>query len=92
MNVNIPPGLTELLQDFTIAVLTTRPDNLINFSADYFNNLRDRQSNGSSVVASSDIKIPVAESPPPEKKKKAVFVQEEPKEEEGRFKFQIFFI
>ncbi|KAL5015494.1 hypothetical protein ScPMuIL_009764 [Solemya velum] len=39
MNFEIPPGLTDLLQDFTVAVLKDRPDDLIRFAAEYFNKL-----------------------------------------------------
>ncbi|XP_078677599.1 cAMP-dependent protein kinase type II regulatory subunit-like isoform X1 [Branchiostoma floridae x Branchiostoma belcheri] len=43
MNFEIPTGLTDLLQDFTVAVLRERPDDLVSFAADYFNNLRERE-------------------------------------------------
>lgn len=43
MNFEIPPGLTDLLQEFTVAVLRTRPANLEAFAADYFNNLNGRR-------------------------------------------------
>jgi len=36
MNFDIPPGLTDLLQDFTVSVLRNRPTNLYQFAADYF--------------------------------------------------------
>lgn len=39
MNFEIPPGLTDLLQDFTVAVLKDRPDDLVSFAAEYFNKL-----------------------------------------------------
>ena len=42
MNFEIPPGLTDLLQEFTVAVLRTRPGNLEAFAADYFNSLNER--------------------------------------------------
>jgi len=47
MNFEIPPGLTDLLQEFTVAVLRSRPSNLESFAAEYFNNLNERK-NGSS--------------------------------------------
>jgi len=36
MNFDIPPGLTDLLQDFTVSVLRNRPLDLYQFAADYF--------------------------------------------------------
>ena len=41
MDVQIPPGLTELMQDFTVAALRERPSDIVDFAADYFNKLRD---------------------------------------------------
>lgn len=32
----VPPGLTELLNEFTISVLRTYPDNIVKFAKDYF--------------------------------------------------------
>uniref|UniRef100_A0A0L8FVD3 RIIa domain-containing protein n=1 Tax=Octopus bimaculoides TaxID=37653 RepID=A0A0L8FVD3_OCTBM len=39
MSFEIPPGLTELLQGFTVSVLRERPANLIQYAADYFTKL-----------------------------------------------------
>ncbi|XP_064931671.1 cAMP-dependent protein kinase type II-alpha regulatory subunit isoform X2 [Columba livia] len=41
MNIEIPPGLTELLQSFTVEVLRQRPPDLLGFAADYFTRRRD---------------------------------------------------
>ena len=41
MSFEIPPGLTDLLQEFTVAVLRERPPDLVTFAADYFNKLND---------------------------------------------------
>lgn len=41
MNFNVPEGLTDLLQNFTIAVLRERPRDLVDFAATYFQNLRE---------------------------------------------------
>jgi len=41
MDVQIPPGLTELMQDFTVAALRERPNDIVDFAADYFVKLRD---------------------------------------------------
>lgn len=43
MSFEIPEGLTDLLQDFTVAVLKERPPDLVKFAADYFNKLNDRK-------------------------------------------------
>jgi len=43
MNFEIPAGLTDLLQDFTVAVLRTRPTNLEAFAAEYFTNLNEKK-------------------------------------------------
>jgi len=37
MNFEIPPGLMDLLQDFTVAVLRDKPLDLVKFAAEYFN-------------------------------------------------------
>ena len=39
MSFQIPPGLTDLLQEFTVAVLRERPTDLVSFAANYFNKL-----------------------------------------------------
>ena len=36
MELEIPPGLTELLQDFTVQVLREKPDDILDFAASYF--------------------------------------------------------
>lgn len=43
MNFEIPAGLTDLLQDFTVAVLKERPPDLKQFAADYFARLNDQK-------------------------------------------------
>ncbi|KAK3585824.1 hypothetical protein CHS0354_038346 [Potamilus streckersoni] len=43
MSFEIPPGLTDLLQDFTVAVLKERPPDLVLFAADYFNKLKEKK-------------------------------------------------
>ena len=39
MNFEIPDGLTDLLQDFTVEVLRKRPDDLLAFAARYFEDM-----------------------------------------------------
>lgn len=47
MNFEIPEGLTDLLQDFTVEVLRSRPKDLVHFAAQYFNTLlHNRQRDG----------------------------------------------
>ena len=41
MSFEIPPGLTDLLQEFTVNVLRDRPPDLIEFASVYFNRLND---------------------------------------------------
>uniref|UniRef100_A0A1I8FF44 cAMP-dependent protein kinase type II regulatory subunit n=1 Tax=Macrostomum lignano TaxID=282301 RepID=A0A1I8FF44_9PLAT len=43
MSVIIPDGFTQLLQEFTVAVLRTRPPNLIEFAAAHFRRLEQLQ-------------------------------------------------
>ncbi|KAH3817123.1 hypothetical protein DPMN_118652, partial [Dreissena polymorpha] len=42
MSFEIPDGLTDLLQDFTVAVLKKRPPDLVKFAAEYFNKLKEK--------------------------------------------------
>lgn len=51
--VRIPDGLTELLQEFTVSVLREQPDDLVQFSATYFNRLRSHRT-GKGVGFDSD--------------------------------------
>ncbi|XP_076465845.1 cAMP-dependent protein kinase type II regulatory subunit-like [Babylonia areolata] len=41
MTLQVPHGLTDLLRDFTVAVLKERPSDLHDFAVDYFTNARD---------------------------------------------------
>lgn len=43
MSFEIPDGLTDLLQDFTVAVLKERPPDLVKFAAEYFNKLNEKK-------------------------------------------------
>jgi len=43
MNFDIPSGLTDLLQEFTVAVLRQRPSDLYLFAADYFGEAYERR-------------------------------------------------
>lgn len=43
MNFEIPEGLTDLLQDFTVEVLRKRPADLLAFAAHYFEELLEKR-------------------------------------------------
>ena len=47
MNFEIPVGLTDLLQNFTVAVLREKPTDLVEFAASYFKKLHE---NGTDIV------------------------------------------
>lgn len=42
--MEVPEGLSDLLQEFTIAVLRSRPKDLISFASEYFNKMQQKQS------------------------------------------------
>ncbi|XP_047227037.1 protein kinase, cAMP-dependent, regulatory, type II, alpha A [Girardinichthys multiradiatus] len=44
MSIEIPVGLTELLQGYTVEVLRQRPSDLVDFAVQYFTRLRDSRS------------------------------------------------
>lgn len=48
-NATVPEGLTELLEEFAIAVLRERPGDLVQFAAHYFQNLHMSRISGGSV-------------------------------------------
>uniref|UniRef100_A0A8D3C8Y9 Protein kinase cAMP-dependent type II regulatory subunit beta n=1 Tax=Scophthalmus maximus TaxID=52904 RepID=A0A8D3C8Y9_SCOMX len=48
MSIEIPEGLTELLQSFTVEVLRNQPRDLLEFALQYFTQLRDRETKGAS--------------------------------------------
>ncbi|KAJ1161335.1 hypothetical protein NDU88_001822 [Pleurodeles waltl] len=43
MSIEIPAGLTELLQSFTVEVLRSQPGDLLDFALQYFTELRERE-------------------------------------------------
>uniref|UniRef100_A0A665TMM7 cAMP-dependent protein kinase type II-alpha regulatory subunit n=1 Tax=Echeneis naucrates TaxID=173247 RepID=A0A665TMM7_ECHNA len=50
MSIEIPVGLTELLQGYTVEVLRQRPSDLVDFAVQYFTRLRDtRNQDGASA-------------------------------------------
>lgn len=70
MNFEIPPGLTDLLQDFTVSVLRNRPANLEEFAAQYFNVLHAKKngpaksSGGGSLRFQEDASVNVFDREP----------------------------
>uniref|UniRef100_A0A4W5PMX6 Protein kinase cAMP-dependent type II regulatory subunit beta n=1 Tax=Hucho hucho TaxID=62062 RepID=A0A4W5PMX6_9TELE len=46
MSIEIPEGLTELLQSFTVEVLRNQPGDLLEFALQYFTQLKDSQIRG----------------------------------------------
>ncbi|XP_043944474.1 cAMP-dependent protein kinase type II-beta regulatory subunit [Protopterus annectens] len=46
MSIEIPAGLTELLQSFTVEVLRNQPGDLLEFALQYFTKLKENQSKG----------------------------------------------
>lgn len=44
MSIEIPAGLTELLQGYTLEVLRRRPSDLVEFAVQYFTRLRESRS------------------------------------------------
>lgn len=49
MSIEIPPGLTELLQSFTVEVLRNQPRDLLDFALQYFTQLRESASTQAST-------------------------------------------
>jgi len=68
MNFEIPAGLTDLLQDFTVAVLKERPPKLVQFAADYFVKLNNQNNAEKSDEKTTNRGggVRFAASPPPE--------------------------
>uniref|UniRef100_H0WUZ9 cAMP-dependent protein kinase type II-alpha regulatory subunit n=1 Tax=Otolemur garnettii TaxID=30611 RepID=H0WUZ9_OTOGA len=52
-HIQIPPGLTELLQGYTVEVLRQQPPDLVDFAVDYFTRLRDARAEASVLPAAS---------------------------------------
>ncbi|XP_006633388.1 cAMP-dependent protein kinase type II-beta regulatory subunit isoform X1 [Lepisosteus oculatus] len=49
MSIEIPAGLTELLQSFTVEVLRNQPGDLLEFALQYFTQLKESQSTGEAL-------------------------------------------
>ena len=49
MELQIPTGLTDMLQDFTVVVLRERPEDMVDFAASYFTELKVRNKTGANT-------------------------------------------
>jgi len=63
MSFEIPAGLTQMLQDFTVAVLRTKPPDLYKFAAEHFTKLYAQKGGGGGTV-------PAAGTPDSEKQRR----------------------
>ncbi|MBN3301682.1 KAP2 kinase, partial [Amia calva] len=60
MSIEIPAGLTELLQGYTVEVLRQRPPDLVEFAVQYFTRLREsRSQDGAKAGPGGAVKAPV---------------------------------
>lgn len=50
-HIQIPPGLTELLQGYTVEVLRQQPPDLVDFAVNYFTRLREARLQAASPLA-----------------------------------------
>lgn len=55
--VDVPQGLREILQEFTVAVLRQRPPNIINFAVDYFEMKKKEQNNNENAESDEEEEI-----------------------------------
>ncbi|XP_029472137.1 cAMP-dependent protein kinase type II-beta regulatory subunit isoform X2 [Rhinatrema bivittatum] len=55
MSIEIPAGLTELLQSFTVEVLRSQPGDLLEFALQYFTRLKETQSRGAAFGHDGDL-------------------------------------
>lgn len=56
MEFQIPAGLTDMLQEFTIAVLREKPEDMVDFAATYFTQLKLLSSNAERASHHTDEK------------------------------------
>jgi cAMP-dependent protein kinase regulator len=80
---DIPPGLLEMLSDFTLAVLRQRPRELHQFAAEYFNNLAAAKNNSFHTRSPP---VPMYVIADDEDDVMAPTPKRVPKKEEGRYK------
>lgn len=60
----IPPGLTELLQGYTVEVLRRQPPDLVEFAVDYFTRLREARASAAAAQSGEPKPEPEPEPEP----------------------------
>ena len=55
--ITIPEGLNELLQEFALAVLRKKPEDLVNYAAYYFNDLKEKRRGNSNGGVENNMEI-----------------------------------
>lgn len=63
-HIQIPPGLTELLQGYTVEVLRQQPPDLVDFAVDYFTRLREARARASLPSAAPPLDLHAPEPCP----------------------------
>ena len=53
-HIEIPDELPNILRDFTISVLHTKPPNIINYAVEYFTQLQQQQQRPEQLLANSN--------------------------------------
>lgn len=61
-HIQIPPGLTELLQGYTVEVLRQQPPDLVDFAVEYFTRLREARAQDSDTLIATPTTFHTRES------------------------------